>query len=80
MLLLPTPTNDFVEQDSFVVPTSPVASGLLQPTPVFEQFAKQILAFVAVLVITAAVFARSSPSHSLPARTCLFLFLVLTVV
>jgi hypothetical protein len=49
--------------------TSPVASGLAQLTPVFEQFMKQILAFVAVavLVITSAVSCLR-PKLPLPLR------------
>jgi hypothetical protein len=57
----PPPPIDFVEQNSFVAPINPVASGLVQLTPTSEQFLKQILAFVAVLVITATVSARSFP-------------------
>ena len=46
--LLPTPI-DFVEQNPFAVIFNLVASDLLQLTPVFEQFVKQILALVAIL-------------------------------
>ena len=64
----------FVEQGSFKVPISPVASDLVlvQLTPVFKQFVKQIRAFVAALVIAVSARRsppRGSPSLSLPART-----------
>jgi hypothetical protein len=59
ILILPTPI-DFVEQSPFAVTINPVASDLLQLTPIFEQFMKQILALVAILIIAATVSARKS--------------------
>ena len=52
---------DFVEQNPFAVTIKPVASGLVKPTPISEKCVKQILALVAILVITAAVSARRFP-------------------
>jgi hypothetical protein len=49
MLLFPTPI-DLAEQGPFAVIINPVASGLVQLTPVFDQFVKQALAFVAIQV------------------------------
>jgi hypothetical protein len=53
-----------------------VASGIVQLTPIFKRFVKQVLAFVAVLVITAAVSTQSPPFvFASSAHSLLLLFL-----
>jgi hypothetical protein len=78
ILLLPTPI-DFVEQNPFAVIINPVASNLVQLTPVFEQFVKQTPALLAILITTTAVSARgfTFAFATVPARTR---FLVLVLV
>jgi hypothetical protein len=82
ILLLPTPI-DVVEPSPFAVITNPVASGLVQLTPAFEQFARHVPALVAYLITTAAVSARGFPfafATSCQQAPALVLVLVLTVV
>jgi hypothetical protein len=71
MPLLPIPI-DFVEQTNpFAVTINPVASGLVQLTPIFKQFVKQILALFAILITASTVSARrfsfafATSTHSL---------------
>ena len=62
---------NFVEQNPFAVTINPVASGLVQHTPIFEQLVKQILVLFAILIIAATVSARrfssafATSAHSL---------------
>jgi hypothetical protein len=66
LLLLPIPI-DFVEQNPAAVTTNPVASGLVQLTPIFEHFLKQILALFAAATVSARrfSFAFTTSAHSL---------------